>query len=80
MAELLLLTNASSYVIDGDCFYLPYSTTWHCFDRRSFIISVILDGQLGFDAFMAHGPFQSRKSQKYSLLSLLSCCFIEAAN
>ena len=67
MAELLLLTYASSYVVDGDCFDLPYLTTWHCFDRSLFIISVILDGQLGFFALMDHGPFQSRKSQKCSL-------------
>ena len=69
MAELLqLLTNASSYVVDGDCSNLPCSTTWHCFGRRiSFTISAILDAQLVFVAFMVHGPFQSRKSRMCSL-------------
>ena len=67
MAELLLLTYASSYVIDGDCLNLPYSITWHCFDYRSSFISVILDCQLGFvAAFKVHGPFQSQKSRKCS--------------
>ena len=60
-------TDASSYVIDGDCLNLPCSITWHCFDYRSSFISAILDGQLGSVAvFKVHGPFQSQKSQKCS--------------